>query len=466
MMQAKTVPMMETDTMTTRNAVLLPGYKVIDISNRMLKRGVWLYFFLLIFEGALRKWFLPGLATPLLIVRDPVAFWLIMTSWKKGLLPANAFVIIMVLLGIIGTYTAVFEGHGNLKVALFGARILLLHFPLMFVIGNIFTRQDVINVGKALLGLSIPMVLLITLQFFSPQTALVNRGVGGIGEGGFDGALGYYRPPATFSFANWNGLFFALVGAYLFYFWLSPKSVNRLLLVAASAALVIAMPFSISRTLFFHVAVSFLFALIAVSRKPKYAGKMILGGALIIGLLVVCSKSSFFQTATAAFSTRFELASNAEGGVEGVLLDRYLGGMIGALKESSRMSFWGSGLGIGTNVGSMLLTGEQVFLISEGEWGRVIGELGPLMGLAIIFLRLSLSAKITAASYNKLAKNDLLPWMLLSYGLLMIPQSQWAQPTALGFSTMIGGLLLASLNRSASTKQNNLFNNKAVEQST
>lgn len=447
--RAKTVPNMGINTMTIKNGLLLPGYKATELSNRKLKQGIWLYFFLLVFEGALRKWLLPGLATPLLIVRDPVALWLIIASWKKGLLPANAFIIIMTLLGIIGIYTAVFEGHGNLKVALFGARILLLHFPLMFVIGNVFTRQDVIYVGKVLLGLSIPMVLLITLQFYSPQTAWVNRGVGGIGEGGFDGALGYYRPPATFSFANGNGLFFSFVGAYLFYFWLSPKSINQVLLVAASAALVIAMPFSISRTLFFHVAVSFFFAVIAVSSKPKYAGKMILGGALIVGLLAVCSKSSFFQTATDAFSTRFELANNAEGGVQGVLLDRYLGGMIGALKESSRMSFWGSGLGLGTNVGSMLLTGEQVFLISEGEWGRVIGELGPLMGLAVIFLRLGFSVKITTASCNKLTQNDLLPWMLLSFGLLTIPQAQWAQPTALGFSTLIGGLLLASLKQSA-----------------
>lgn len=452
---------MAIDALTIKNGLLLPGYIATDLSNRKLKQGVWLYFFLLIFEGALRKWFLPGLATPLLIVRDPVALWLILASWKKGLLHANSFIIIMTLLGTIGIFTAVFEGHGNLKVALFGARILLLHFPLMFIIGNVFTRQDVINVGKVLLGLSVPMVLLITLQFYSPQTVWVNRGVGGIGEGGFDGALGYYRPSATFSFANGNGLFFAFVGAYLFYFWLSPKSINQVLLVAASAALVIAMPFSISRTLFFHVAVSFLFAVIAVSSKPKYAGKMIIGGALIIGLLALCSKSSFFQTATAAFSMRFELANNAEGGVEGVLLDRYLGGMIGALKESSQMSFWGLGLGIGTNVGSMLLTGEQVFLISEGEWGRVIGELGPLMGLTVIFLRLSLAVKITAASYHKLVQSDLLPWMLLSFGLLTIPQAQWAQPTALGFSTLIGGLLLASLNQSNLPSQINHFNKKA-----
>jgi len=36
--------------------------------------------------------------------------------------------------------------------------------------------------------------------------------------------------------------------------------------------------------------------------------------------------------------------------------------------------------------------------------------------------------------------------MLLSFALLIIPQGQWAQPTSLGFSTLIGGLMIACFN--------------------
>ncbi len=35
---------------------------------QLLKSGIWAYFLLLIFEGAIRKWIFPGLATPLLCV--------------------------------------------------------------------------------------------------------------------------------------------------------------------------------------------------------------------------------------------------------------------------------------------------------------------------------------------------------------------------------------------------------------
>ena len=36
-----------------------------------LRRLIWLYFWLLMFEGALRKW-VPPLSAPLLVVRDPL----------------------------------------------------------------------------------------------------------------------------------------------------------------------------------------------------------------------------------------------------------------------------------------------------------------------------------------------------------------------------------------------------------
>jgi hypothetical protein len=45
-----------------------------------LKKGIWLYFLLLIFEGALRKW-LPFCLTPLLVIRDPLAIYLLFTAY-------------------------------------------------------------------------------------------------------------------------------------------------------------------------------------------------------------------------------------------------------------------------------------------------------------------------------------------------------------------------------------------------
>ena len=417
-----------------------------DAGEQWLKRGVWAYFFLLIFEGALRKWVLPSLATPLLIVRDPVALWLLVATWRRGWLPANIYLTGFVTIGIVGIFTATLLGHGNLFVALFGARILLLHVPLIFVIGRIFNRTDVLQMGKVTLIIAVPMAVLIALQFYSPQSAWVNRGIGGdVQGGGFSGAMGFFRPPGTFSFTSGNTSFFSFVAPFVFYFWLNRKTINNLLLFAATVALVFSVPLSISRSLFFQVGLSIVFLVLASVRKPENLLRLllILAGAAVI--LVVLSQSNVFGTAASAFTDRFENANETEGGLQSVFIDRFLGGLVGALTGAGDLPFFGYGIGMGTNVGSMLLSGKISFLIAEGEWGRAIGELGPLLGIGLVLLRLGLAIKIALACYRKLSQGDLLPWMLLSFGLINLAQGGWAQPSALGFFVLIGGLLVASL---------------------
>jgi hypothetical protein len=417
--------------------------------NKLLRQGIWLYFILLIFEGAFRKWFLPSLAAPLLVVRDPIALWVMITAFRLGLIRTNRYIVGMLMLGLIGIFTAIFLGHGNLYVALYGARILMIHFPFIFVIGRVFTRSDVLQLGRVMLWISIPMAVLICLQFYSPQSAWVNRGVGGdLNGAGFSGALGYFRPPGTFSFINGTANFFSMTAAFVFYFWFNPKEVNKIILIGATAAVLASIPFSISRELFFSVCVSLAFALLAVMRKPKYAGKMILAAAAIIAALALLSNTSLLKPAKEAFSDRFETANDAEGGVvRGVIADRYLGSLIRSATGTSNIPFFGFGMGMGTNVGSQILTGDTQFLIAEGEWGRLVGEMGAVMGLSVIFIRLALSIKLARASFRSLKKGNLLPWMLLSFGLLTIPQGLWSQPTSLGFGVVIGGLIIASLTR-------------------
>jgi hypothetical protein len=413
----------------------------------LIKKGIWIYFLLLIFEGALRKWALPGIATPLLlIVRDPVAIWIIFVAWKRNLIPASIYLSGVVIAAIIASIAALFVGHGNLMVTIFGARILMLHFPVMFIIGRVFERTDVLQMGRVILWLALPITVLVALQFYSPQSAWVNRAVGGETTGaGFSGALGFFRPPATFSFTNGTTLFYSLVACYVIYFWLQ-GNINRLLLIASTLCLLAAIPLSISRALFFQVIISLVFACIAGMRNSKYMGRILMAAVGVVVLVIALSYTKFFQTALGAFLDRFDMANTAEGGVKGVVVDRYLGGMLGALSGAEQLPIFGYGIGMGTNVGSMLLAGGLTFLISEGEWGRLIGEMGAVLGLVVIILRIGIVLKIARMAYLRLSCADLLPWLLLSFGLLTVPQAQWGQATSLGFSTLIGGLMIASLN--------------------
>ena len=58
---------------------------------KLIKFGIWTYFILLIFEGGLRKWVLPQLAAPLLVVRDPVVILILISAWNKGLITLNKY---------------------------------------------------------------------------------------------------------------------------------------------------------------------------------------------------------------------------------------------------------------------------------------------------------------------------------------------------------------------------------------
>jgi hypothetical protein len=412
---------------------------------KILRFGIWIYFILLIFEGALRKWAFPGLATPLLIVRDPVAAWLIFLALRKNILRPNLYLTGGIIISIISFFTAIFLGHGNIWVALFGLRIFLLHFPLIFIIGHVFDRRDVVLLGKVMLWMAIPMTLLIAIQFYSPQSAWINRGTGESEGGGFSGAMGYYRPPATFSFITGTSSFFSLVACYVFYFWLSGEKINRIILIASTIALLAAIPFSISRTLFFAVGLTIVFAAMAIIRKPEYIGKMLLVLIICVTLFLTFGDNASIQTPIEAFTDRFTGANEVEGGlVKGVAGDRFLGGLLNPILGSSDQPFFGHGMGMGTNVGAMLLSGKTTYLIDEGEWGRLIGEQGPLLGLSVIFLRLLFCLQLLKAAYSKLQLADFLPWMILNFALLSIAQGQWGQPSSLGFSVLVGGIMLAA----------------------
>jgi len=419
-----------------------------------MKKGIWLYLFLLIFEGSLRKWLLPGLATPLLVVRDPIAIWLIFMACKKGLFKMNGYMLILFAIGFVSFFMSLIYGHGKLAIAIYGIRILVIYFPLMFVIGRVLSYEDVLKFGRVFIYLAFPMLVLIIMQFLSPQSAWVNRGVGGdLSGAGFGGAMGYYRPPGTFSFAVGNSLYWSTTACFIFYYWVVPKGINRLILIVASASLLVAIPVSIVRSLFFQVLITLFFVIVYSMRNPKNIKRIMVVLISLVVIILVLYTIPIVQTSLEVFASRLTSASKYEGGLEGTFIDRFLGGMYGAIVNSNDLPFWGHGLGLGTNVGSVLMTGGgRTFLIAEEEWGRVIGEMGILLGITFIVLRINLVVKMGIASIKKIRMGDPLPWILISFGGLTILQSQIGQATPLGFFTLIGGFILASLKEERSNE--------------
>jgi hypothetical protein len=156
--------------------------------ERKIQLLLWGYFWLLIFEGALRKWILPELSDPLLLARDPICIAAIVLGWPYLMHGVNQICIVTLyaIAGLAMVFAMLF-GHKDWFTALFGARIMLLHFPLIFLYGAVFNLDDAWKFAKALLLLSIPMTVLIAFQFSLPQDHIINIAPGGEGSAGFVG---------------------------------------------------------------------------------------------------------------------------------------------------------------------------------------------------------------------------------------------------------------------------------------
>lgn len=428
---------------------------------QLLKKGIWLYLILLIFEGGLRKWVFPSLATPLLIVRDPLALFLIFKSIQYKILKPNLLLASFVSIGFISFFSALIFGHQNLIVAVYGARAIILHFPLIFIIGEVFTRKDVIDVGKFLMYLLIPMTILTIAQFFSPQTSFINHGVGDDNDGaGFGGALGYFRPPGTFSFINGLSLFFGLCSSFVFYFLYESKIISKWVIFIALICIILSIPFTISRTVLFQTILCFSFSIVFILRSPKYI--IPLSFILLISIFTFISiqNTNTFGIGIEAFLSRFESANESEGGLKGTLITRVFGTLIDAIVNSLEQPFWGQGIGSDTNVGHKILGVSPETKINDYEWSRIISEAGPALGIIFIYLRVLLCFTFIKSAIIRIKKKDFLPWMLLSFALLQLLQGQISQPTSLGFIILSSGLLLASLKLYIKPKKINIQNDQ------
>src|ERR1700760_4545945 len=83
----------------------MSGISSQERGERIVRSLIWTYFVLLIIEGALRKWVVPQLSNPLLVIRDPVALAIYFFSLRAGVFPRNAWFWTLVVLGICCSIT-------------------------------------------------------------------------------------------------------------------------------------------------------------------------------------------------------------------------------------------------------------------------------------------------------------------------------------------------------------------------
>jgi hypothetical protein len=406
-----------------------------------MRRLVYAYFILLIFEGALRKWILPSLAAPLLVIRDPILLALYIMALRRAIFPGNAWVLSAIGLCVASVLASLAAGC-PLTITLFGVRTDFWQIPFTFLLPSILSRDDVRRIGRWTLLIMPGMALLALAQFRAgPDHWLNATTTASVSEQSQQlfAAAGRVRPSGTFSFVTGMVSFLALGSAFVFESFI--ESPARIRLWLATVAMVLALGISGSRSAILGVGIVAAAAGLICIENPRRLRKI--APPLVAALLAYSLLHGLadFRAGLDVNKNRFDDA----GGLKQGIVYRWFGDFVSAWDSGHDAALLGAGLGMGTSVGAGMATGTRQFLLAEGEWARVILESGPVLGVAFIGLRLGIAFVLLRSALQALRqRDDALPALLLAAGVMDLILGQWGQATVSGFAVFIAGLCLAS----------------------
>jgi hypothetical protein len=425
-------------------------------AKHRVRQLIWVYFWLLLIEGALRKWVVPQavFSNPLLVVRDPVALLIYFYAFRAGIFPRNWWIVSLLTIGVLcflATFAQLLPYIAPKTIVLvagYGFHANYFHLPLIFVMASALRPEDVRKIGKWTLLLVVPMSILMVLQFRSGPDSFVNRTAGGEGEM-ITAGMGKVRTAGTFSFVTGVVAYFALATGYLIWGLMKKGVYKNWLLGAAALALVVGIAVSGSRSVVGACVVVVAVLLPVFFLRPDAVSRFgqILVVTVILGFAV--SRIPFVREGIHVLTNRFtEVAEANEQTVAGNVVSRVFGGFQESLFILGKgiAPLLGFGLGIGTNAGAKLLTGRHVFLLTENEWSRIFLESGPILGVAYVAWRIALAVRVGWLSLKSVLLGNLLPLLLFASACLPLINGEFGQPTILGFVVFATGLALAARN--------------------
>ena len=406
-----------------------------------IKKLIWAYFFLLLFEGALRKWFLPGLSQGLLIIRDPIVIWIYYLCYAKGVFPLNnkylkkclQWVVLSIVISFLLTQAHIFT-------IIYGARTNLLHFPLIFIMARVLSWQDVIKFGKAFLLLALPMTWVVAQQFQADAEDIMNVAAGGTGSQ-LETSGGKVRASGTFTFVSGIVFYYCFTVSFIIYGFLVKNSFPKWMLYLGTSATLLAMVTAGSRAVIAEcLQVVACIGFLAYFR-PQEFGRItisVLGFATLA--LILYTQVALFKEGLEFLSLRFEEAANVEGTPIEAYFNRYFA-MISAPYSYSWIETFGDGLGSATRAGSAI--GGR-FGYAENSWARAIIESGVFFGSLFIFIRIWLTKDLLITCIQAVKRGSYLAIFLFGASGPILLFGLLGQPTNLGFAAFGSGLCLAA----------------------
>ncbi|MEJ0099924.1 MAG: hypothetical protein WDO12_09335 [Pseudomonadota bacterium] len=151
--------------------------------RKRIVRLVVFSFWLLIFEGSLRKWVAPQYSQYLYFVRDPFALWIYAIALRAGVFRQQSlllyFGMAMAALVAVMCVPLVLTSGGQYTpiLALYGLRNYFLYIPMAFVIGRCFEFDDIRLLAHQCMLAILVAAPLAVLQFNAPANHPLNVGI-------------------------------------------------------------------------------------------------------------------------------------------------------------------------------------------------------------------------------------------------------------------------------------------------
>jgi hypothetical protein len=382
-----------------------------DVSRRRIVGLIFTFYWLLVLEGALRKWGLPQLEQVFFFIRVPVTlllYWIAFRQrrWPRTSTPLLGFYFFAVAATILVALQLVAGGYGQRYILLagYGWVNYFLYVPLAFLIAEQFRRDDLDRLTRHAAWLALASCPIVFLQFFSPADSVVNLG-SGLDEANqfknLSAALGFVRPTGFFTSDLGQSNFVASTGALLLAAFLqrrSKPSSSPMLLRAGLIAVTLMVLFSQSRGLF--LMLSLILGATAVGGLLAGRRRMLVRSAVVPALLIGPAAILWpvlFPTAFEVFMTRWSGAQESELQVfQFGVFGRAFYGFYGFLFYLSDTPIAGYLLGLGGNAASQLdwvqfpaaaYNWQGYGAWAEDGWSRHVIELGPLVGASFIGFR-------------------------------------------------------------------------------
>lgn len=438
--------------------------------RRWMVRLVFATYWMLIFEGALRKWGVPQLEQLFFFIRIPIVlliYWIAFyyRRWPPTTAPllifyvfAFAAILLIPIQFLMGDY-----GRRYLILAGYGWTNYFFYIPLAFLIAREFRHEDLWRLVRHTMWIAMAAAPVVMLQFTSPPDSVINMGAGEDEANQFAGlgaALGTVRPSGFFTSTLGQQMFLASASAMALAAFLQrghARQIRPLLLWLGTAAIVVMILFSQSRGLFLTVGIILAAAAAAgmlTGRKRVIIRTIVWPTALLVTAAFLWPL--LFPTAFEVFVTRWANAWQSESHLfQYGIFSRALYSFYSFIYYMNDTPVFGYILGLGGNAAGQLewVQKPQAAFVWQGygawaehAWERHIIELGPALGLVCIALRIWLAAwlGLRAVRATRLS-GDPLPLTLFGFvGLLLVYAQITGHGSVNGYCWLFVGFCLAA----------------------